>query len=108
MITILRNPAVTDKLLFELKEDDVLRGSITAVIDGGEITITDLQSEVELYYDGLCRAVLAYACVRGIDRAVFEITDERKLKRLKGFGFVSEGSKVLDSIQQFFNEDSCG
>lgn len=108
MITILRNPEVTDKLLFELKEDEVLRGSITAVINGGEITITDLQSEVELYYDGLCRAVLAYACVRGIDRAVFAVTEERKLKRLRGFGFVTEESNVLESVQEFFNEDNCG
>ena len=107
MITILRNPAITDKLLFELKEDDVLKGSITAVINGGEITITDLQSEVELYYDGLCRAVLAYACVRSIDRAVFAITEERKLKRLKGFGFVSEESNVMESVQEFFRKDEC-
>ena len=106
MITILRDPEIADKLVFVMKEDGKRVGGITAVIsDSGDLVITGLDSEKEIYYDGLCRTVLAYANVRGIDRAVFDISDERQLYRLKGFGFVTDESNTLDSISEFFSRD---
>lgn len=108
MITILRNNEITDRLVFEMKEDEIPKGSVTAVLsDDGDLVITDLESEQEIYYDGLCRSVLAYAVIRGVNRAIFSITDERKLKRLKGFGFISDGSNVMNDIGAFFEEDNC-
>ena len=106
MVTILRNTEIADKLVFDMNEDGKRVGGITAKLSAdGDIVITALESEKELYYDGLCRTVLAYANVRGIDRAVFEITDERKLYRLRGFGFITEDSKVLESITDFFSKE---
>ena len=106
MVTILRNTEIADKLVFDMNEDGKRVGGITAKLSGdGDIVITDLESDKELYYDGLCRTVLAYANVRGIDRAVFEITDERQLYRLRGFGFITEDSKVMESITDFFSKE---
>lgn len=106
MVTILRNTEIADKLVFDMNEDGKRVGGITAKLSAdGDIVITTLESEKELYYDGLCRTVLAYANVRGIDRAVFEITDERQLYRLRGFGFITENSKVLESITDFFSKE---
>ena len=106
MITILRNTEIADKLVFDMNEDGKRVGGITAKLSGnGDIVITHLESEKELYYDGLCRTVLAYANVRGIDRAVFDITDERQLYRLRGFGFITKNSNVLESISDFFSAD---
>lgn len=108
MITILRDSEIADKLVFNMKEDGRRIGGITAVLSGdGDLVITKLDSEVELYYDGLVRSVLAFANIRGIDRAVFSIDDERILYRLKGFGFITDESKVMESISKFF-EQGCG
>ncbi len=108
MITILQNKSVDDYILYELREGDEVLGSISAKIDGNELVVFALESVEEIFYDGLVRAVLAYADNRFIERARFEIDDERKLKRLRGFGFITEKSKLLESIQLFFREDNCG
>ena len=106
MVTILRNTEIADKLVFDMKEDDRRVGGITAKLSpNGDVVITVLESEKELYYDGLCRTVLAYANIRGIDRAIFEITDERQLYRLRGFGFITAESNVLESISEFFSRE---
>ena len=108
MITILRDPNIADKLVFDMKEDGQRVGGITAVLTGdGDVCITKLESDKELYYDGLVRSVLAYANMRGIDKALFAIDDERQLYRLRGFGFIKEGEKTLESISEFFNK-GCG
>ncbi len=109
MITIKRNPEINDKLVFEMKEEERIVGTITAMLnDDGDLLITELESEQELYYDGLCRAVLAYSVARGVDRAIFAVDGERRLKRLKGFGFITEESRVLESINAFFEHENCG
>ncbi len=108
MITILQNKAVTDRILFEMKENDDVLGSIWGIIDGDTITISQLDSVEEIFYDGLVRAILAFADNRFVKTAVFDIDDERKLYRLKGFRFITEESRVLPDIQAFFKEDSCG
>lgn len=107
MITILQNKDVTNRILFEMKDGEEIYGSVSGVIEGDTITISSLESEMELFYDGLVRAILAYADNRFIKKAVFNITDERKLYRLKGFGFVTEESNVLEDIQAFFKDDKC-
>lgn len=107
MITILQNKSVDDYILYELREGDEVLGSISAKIDGNELVVFALESVEEIFYDGLVRAVLAYADNRFIERARFEIDDEHKLKRLRGFGFITEKSRVLESIQLFFREDNC-
>ncbi len=108
MITILPNKEVTDRILFELRENEEIFGSVSGVIDGDTITISELESVEELFYDGLVRAILAYADNRFVKTAVFDIDDERKLYRLRGFGFITEESKILPDIQSFFKDDKCG
>ncbi|MBP3855551.1 MAG: hypothetical protein IK990_08080 [Ruminiclostridium sp.] len=106
MVTILRDTEIADKLVFNMEEDGRRVGGITAKLtNDGDLLITALDSELELYYDGLCRTVLAYANMRGVDRAVFDITDERQLYRLRGFGFIPKDGKVLDSITDFFSKE---
>ena len=106
MVTILRDTEIADKLVFNMEEDGRRVGGITAKLtNDGDLLITALDSELELYYDGLCRTVLAYANMRGVDRAVFDITDERQLYRLRGFGCIPKDGKVLDSITDFFSKE---
>lgn len=107
MISILPNKNVTDRVLFEMRENDEIFGSVSGVIDGDTITISELESVEEIFYDGLVRAILAYADNRFVKKAVFDITDERKLYRLKGFGFVTAESNILPDIQAFFKDDKC-
>ena len=107
MITILPNKNVTDRVLFEMKENDEGLGSVSGTINGDTITISQLESVEEIFYDGLVRAILAYADNRFVKTAVFDIDDERKLYRLKGFGFISEKSNVLSDINAFFKDDKC-
>lgn len=107
MITILQNKDVTDRILFEMKDGDDIYGTVSGIIDGEIITISELESQMEMFYDGLVRAILAYADNRFVKTAVFDIGDERKLFRLQKFGFITEESKVLPDIQAFFKADSC-
>lgn len=107
MITILQNKDVTDRILFEMKDGDDIYGTVAGAIDGEIITISELESQMEMFYDGLVRAILAFADNRFVKTAVFDIDDERKLFRLQKFGFITEESKVLKDIQAFFKEDSC-
>lgn len=107
MITILQNPAVTDCVCFELKDGGTVRGRIRARVEEETVVIFDLESEEEIFYDGLVRAVLGYAANRRVDRARFEIGDERKRKRLHGFGFIPEDGNILESIGAFFFSKEC-
>jgi len=107
MITILQNKDFTDCIRYELKDGDELLGSVSAKIENGELVVFELDSAEEIFYDGLVRAVLAYADNRFIERARFDIDDERKRRRLRGFGFITEESNVLESIQDFFRNDGC-
>ncbi len=108
MITILQNKEVTDRILFELKEGDEIYGTVAGVINGDTITISELDSQMELFYDGLVRAILAFADNRFVKTAVFDIDDERKLFRLQKFGFITEESKILPDISEFFKNETCG
>lgn len=108
MITILQNKTVTDYILYELRDGEKILGSVSAKIEEDELVIFSLESIEEIFYDGLVRAILAYADNRFIGRARFEIDDERKCKRLRGFGFITEKSNAIESIQEFFRADKCG
>ena len=109
MISILRNPDITDKLCFEMKDGDRICGKVCGYISNDlDLVIDELDAEQELFYDGLVRSILSFVSLRGIDRAVFSIEDERKKYRLKGFRFITEDSSVLESINKFFEEDTCG
>lgn len=107
MITILQNKSVVDRIRYELKDEDELLGSVSAKIENGELVIFELESVEEMFYDGLVRAILAYADNRFVERARFDIDDEKKRRRLRGFGFITEESNVLENIQEFFRNDSC-
>lgn len=109
MISILRNPEITHKLCFEMKDGDKLCGKVCGYISNDlDLVIDELEAEQELFYDGLVRSILSFVSMRGIDRAVFTIEDERKKYRLKGFRFITDNSRVLESINKFFEEDTCG
>ena len=107
MITILPNKDVTDRILYELKENEDVLGSVSGVIEGDELIISQLESIEEFFYDGLVRAILAYADNRCVKSARFELSDERKLFRLEKFGFITGESNVLSDINGFFKEDKC-
>ncbi len=108
MITILPNNDITDRIVYELKENESILGKVEGIIEDDTIIINVLESDEEFFYDGLVRAILAYADNRFVKSARFDIDDERKLYRLKGFGFITEDSKVMEDINAFFKDDKCG
>lgn len=108
MITILPNPAITDRVVYELKENNDVLGKVEGVIEDDIIIISVLESVEEFFYDGLVRAILAYADNRFVKSARFDIDDERKLYRLRGFGFITDESNTLPDISEFFKDDKCG
>ncbi len=108
MITILPNKEITDRIVYELRDNDEILGSVEGRIEEDALIIFSLESVEEIFYDGLVRAILAYADNRLIKSTRFDIADERKLYRLKGFGFITDESKILEDIQAFFKEDKCG
>ena len=61
MITILQNPAVTDCICFELKEGGAIRGRVCARIEDGTVVLFELESEEEMFYEGLVGAMLGFA-----------------------------------------------
>ncbi len=108
MITILPNTSITDRVVYELKENNDILGKVEGVIENDTLVINVLESVEEFFYDGLVRAILAYADNRFVKSARFDIDDERKLYRLRGFGFISDDSRVMEDINAFFKDDKCG
>ncbi len=108
MITILPDNDITDRVVYELKENNDILGRVEGFIEDDTIIINVLESDEEFFYDGLVRAILAYADNRFVKSARFDIDDERKLYRLRGFGFITEDSKVMEDINAFFKDDKCG
>lgn len=108
MITILPNKSITDRIVYELKDNDEILGSVSGVIENDALVISRLDCVEEIFYDGLVRAILGYADNRFINKAIFDISDDRKLYRLRGFGFITEESRELSDINAFFKDDKCG
>ena len=107
MISILPNKDITDRIVYELRDNNEILGSVEGRTEEDSLVIFKLESVEEIFYDGLVRAILAYADNRFIKSARFDIEDERKLYRLKGFGFITDESKCINDIQAFFKEDKC-
>lgn len=100
MIEIKIKPDTAEKTVFELKNDGVSAGTLTAVCNEEEIRITDICAE-DAFVDGLVRTALSYAEIHGILICVFDVSDElgEKLKRLR---FITDDCRKINDIAVFF------
>lgn len=70
-----------------------------------EVIICDFEDNGDLYLcDGMVRSVLFKGCLKGLDKAYFDIDNEEKLKRLKSLLFVKDDSKTLDNMNEFMDK----
>lgn len=100
MIEIKIKPDVTDKLVFELKDNGTPAGTLTASSDGTAIVITDIQAD-GVFIDGLVRTALSYAEMHGILIAVFDVSDELAEKLIK-LRFITDDCRRIEDIAVFF------
>ncbi len=81
-------------------------GFIAYSYSKSEVIIYDFNDNDDLYLcDGLVRSVLFKGCLNNLDTAVFKITDEHKLSKLRSLNFVQINNNQLNNINDFM--DSC-
>ncbi len=75
--------------------------------DNDIVVLDKVDSNGDLYlYDGIVRAVLFLAMMKGIDTARFDLTD---LKNAKKLGFVQNNDNILSDLNGFMSKcKSCG
>ena len=56
-----------------------------------------------LLCDGLVRSVLFKSCLKGINKAVFMLSDNEMYKPLQKLGFLTENSNTAENIDSFMN-----
>lgn len=61
--------------------------------DGGELMLCD----------GLVRSVLFKSCLKGIEKAVFDLPDEKKYANIRRLRFLEEGGRTAENIDSFMN-----
>lgn len=106
LIAGLTLPPAAELHISEVTEPDGVKGFIAYSYAPEEVTVWSLDDGGDLNYcDGLVRSVLFKAELKGIARAVFEITDATVRKRLEMLGFVKSDENVLQNIADIM--DSC-
>lgn len=71
------------------------------------VVVDEISAENDLYlYDGIVRAILFLAMMKGIDIAKFNLTDMTQVKKLK---FVKDDENILSPVTSFMSKcKSCG
>ena len=89
-----------------LDDDNQVKGYILYAYQPEAVIIYLLNDGQDWNYcDGLVRSVLFKAQLRGLEKAVFEITDSVLKERLVKLGFVKHDEKVLENISEIM--ESC-
>lgn len=90
-------------LVFEAQSGGELLGYGFCVLNGESIVFKELSAADKNIYEGLLRAMLNSADLRGIHSAVFEIEDLNKVKSLCEL----EKGNILPEIGTFFDKKCC-
>lgn len=103
MISILLNSLISDdsRLVFEVKNNDELLGSLECNISEDVLIIEKIASEIFLV-DGICRTAMNYASNRGINRCEFKTQENAVWQELLRLDFVQNNNKLIDDIDNFF------
>lgn len=81
-------------------------GFIAYAYDEDKTLIYDYGDGGDLYLcDGLVRSVLFKSCIKGINTAVFKLSDEKLYENLIKLGFVQNDNKTLKNLNEFM--DGC-
>ena len=107
---IIRNlnlPEFTQLHLTEALDDaDAVKGWILYAYQPEQISIYALHDGNDWNYcDGLIRSVLFKAQLRGIEKAVFEITNPEIRERIQKLGFVKNNQNFFENISEIM--ESC-
>ncbi|MBR1554756.1 MAG: hypothetical protein IJ644_05100 [Oscillospiraceae bacterium] len=107
IIQNLNLPENTSLHLTEALDDaDAVKGYILYAYHPEQIGIYALNDGNDWdYCDGLVRSVLFKAQLRGIERAVFEITNPEIRERIQKLGFVKNNQNSLENISEVM--ESC-
>ncbi len=104
MIEILQNKDNLDKIEFNARDGEQVLGKIAGVLDKDTFVIDELESD-RMFTDGLVRAILNLMTLHGIDKARFDLPENRisELEKLRFF----EKEPIIDSIAAFFDKGCC-
>ena len=104
MIEILQNKDNLDKIEFNARDGEQVLGKIAGVLDKDTFVIDELESD-RMFTDGLVRAILNLMTLHGIDKARFDLPENRisELEKLRFF----EKEPKIDSIAAFFDKGCC-
>ena len=104
MIEILQNKDNLDKIEFNARDGEQVLGKIAGVLDKDTFVIDELESD-RMFTDGLVRAILNLMTLHGIDKARFDLPENRisELEKLRFF----EKEPIIDSIAAFFDKGFC-
>ena len=79
-------------------------GFIAYSYEGDKAVIYDYDDGGDLMLcDGLVRSVLFKSCLKAIDKAVFELLDDKKYEALRKLRFISGESNTAENIDSFLN-----
>lgn len=108
MITILKNKDISDKLVFEAKDDDTPIGSIICTTDGETLFVETLETPYIMLVDGLMRTAMNYALNRYINKCTVNMQSETVWNELLKRGFVQNNDNHISDIDKFFtSHKSC-
>ena len=108
MITILRNNAISNKLVFEAKDDDMPIGSVTCTTDGETLFVETLETPYIMLVDGLMRTAMNYAFNHNINKCTVNMQSETVWDELLKRGFVQNNDNHISDIDNFFtSHKSC-
>ncbi len=91
----------------EATDKDEILGIGIYHFDSDGVVLDEISANGDLYlYDGIVRAILFLAMMKGIDVAKFNLSDMTNATKL---GFVKNGEKILSPVTSFMSKcKSCG
>ena len=108
MITILRNKDISDKLVFEAKDDNTPVGTVTCTTDGETLFVEKIETQYIMLVDGLMRTAMNYALNRYINKCTVNMQPEAVWSELIKRGFVQNNNNNIADIDNFFtSHKSC-
>lgn len=81
-----------------------VNGFIAYSYEENQTVIYDYDDGGDLYLcDGLVRSVLFKSCLKGIDTAVFKLSEKEKYESLEKLKFVKSDNYTLQNLDEFMN-----